>query len=52
MGGRAPGAPPPRSANDYQGYPKAGNAKIQNLKQLQDQQELTKILTKLRDEDR
>ena len=26
--------------------------KIQNLKQLQDQQELTKILTKLRDEDR
>ena len=26
--------------------------KIQNLKQLQDQQELTKILTKLRDADR
>ena len=26
--------------------------KMQNLKQLQDQQELTKILTKLRDEDK
>ena len=26
--------------------------KIQNLKRLQDQEELTKILTKLRDEDR